>query len=142
MILIEVMLMQRKKKYLSYLRYYRDEELHPDFSWWYCIADSKIYETTELYSLFKYSSKDEIYASSCFIEFPKVDIIELKKTFIADQNKAFIFKDNNDKKFDLEFNKYIEINHITQNWYEYEIDVLNSVFNEWCISNNIFLEQL
>lgn len=89
--------------------------------------------------MFKYSSKDEIYASSCFIEFPKVDIIELKKTFIADQNKAFIFKDINDKKFDLEFNKYIEINHMTQNWYEYEIDMLNSVFNEWCISNNIFL---
>ena len=50
-----------------------------------------------------------------------------------------IKKDSNDKKFDLEFNKYIEINHMKQNWYEYEIDMLNSVFNEWCISNNIII---
>ena len=116
---------------LSYLRYYRDEKLPSDFSWWYCITDSKIYQTSELYSLFKYSSKNQIYKSSCFIEFPKVDIIELKKTFIADQHKAFIFKDSDDKKFDLEFNKYIETKHLTQNWYEYEIDKLNSVFDEW-----------
>ena len=129
--------MHEENNYLSYFRYYRDEEVSPDFSWWYCLTDFNVYETSELYKLFKYSSKSEIYESHLFVEFEKIDIIELKKQFLIQRNEYSLFKNISDQEFDLKFNRYIDNSNLIQSWYNFEIDILKSVFDKWCRVNNI-----
>lgn len=134
--------MHCENKYLSYFKYYRDEEIPSDFAWWYCLIDNKVYETTELYNMFGYSSKDEIYATKNFIEFYRVDIIELKKKYLSKKNpnryKALISLP--DKNFDIKFNEYIDSNNLIQNWYEFEQDALRVVFLKWSFLNGIVLK--
>lgn len=129
--------MHDKINYLSYFRYYRDEKVSPDFSWWYCLTDFNVYETSELYKLFQYSSKSEIYQSNIFIEFDKIDIIELKKQFLLQRNEYELFKNMSDKEFDLKFNQYIDNNHLIRIWHDFEISLLESAFNKWCRANSI-----
>ena len=129
--------MHDKNYYLSFFRYYRDEGVSPDFAWWYCLTDSNVYETAQLYKLFGYSSKAQIYQSNIFIEFDKIDVIELKKQFLFHRNEFDPFNDVSDKKFDLEFNKYIDNNNLIPMWHDFEMSILESAFNKWCRANNI-----
>lgn len=130
--------MHNKNYYLSFLRYYRVEDVTPDFDWWYCLTDSNVYGTTELYKLFGYSSISQIYQSNLFIKFDKIDVIELKKQFLLQRNEFDSFKDLSDKKFDLEFNRYIDNNNLIPLWHDFELSVLELAFNKWCHANNIY----
>ena len=134
--------MQAKNKFLSYLRYYRDEDVPDDFSWWYCLIDCKIYETQEIYRLFGYSSKEEIYATSFFVEFDKVDVIEVKKRYLAQKICAKEYKSWDflpDQSFDIKFNKYIDCNNLIQEWSEFETKALQLALNKWELTNGVVL---
>lgn len=134
--------MHDKNYYLSFFRYYKDEKTSPDFAWWYCLTDADVYETDELYQLFRYSSKAQIYQSGLFVEFDKLDVIELKKQFLLQRNEFGPFKDVPDEKFDLEFNKYIDKNNLIPIWYDFETAALESAFHKWCRANNIIFKHI
>ena len=125
---------------LPYFRHYRDETQPKDFSWWYCLVDHKVYETADIYRDFHYTSKEEIGSSDVFVEFYKVDVIELEKDFLVTRLKKQEWKKYNslsDKEFAVSFNKYIEIHNLVMDWYEFEKHHLQVVFSQWASDNKI-----
>ena len=125
---------------LPYFRYYRDEILPKDFSWWYCLVDHKVYETADVCRNFHYASKEEICSSDVFVEFYKVDVIELKKDFLTIRLKKREWEKYSslpDKEFDISFNGYIEIHDLVMAWYEFEKHHLQVVFSQWVSDNKI-----
>ena len=136
-----------QNKFLSYFRYYKDEKTNIDFSWWYCITDCAVYNTSQLYELFGYSSKSEIIDSDKFIEFDKVDIIELKRKYcfqiICNKNhrKYKFFELLSDNIFDVEFNKFIDANNLIRDWYQYEKNALEIAFLNWTKLHNVIINQ-
>ncbi len=133
--------MNNEDKYISYFRHYRDESAQ-DFDWWYCIIDDEVYSTDDIYLNFNYSSKSEIIATNSFIEFDKVDIIELKRDYYQkrfgklEYNKISMLPDSS---FDIEFNKFVESNNLIKDWYQYERTVLQNAFNDWCKINKVII---
>ena len=129
-----------QNKYISYFRYYRDEDISSDFAWWYCLSDDKIYNTEDLYKLFGYSTKDGIYATCNYVEFEKVDIIELKKRYLHQilSNREYKkFNNLADKEFDIKFNQYIDIYNRMSDWHEFEEKILSEALLKWSSAHGI-----
>ena len=135
--------MKDDNEFLQYFRYFRDEDVSTDFAWWYCLADGRVYETLDVFNNFGYSTKEEIHASNSFVEFDRVDVIELKRIFLLQEiglreYKAWEFIPDNE--FDRKFNIYIDINHLMREWYEFEKLSLHSAFIRWQSTNGILLK--
>ena len=136
-------IMHNTNKYLSFFRYYRDENISNDFAWWFCLIDNKVYETTEIYKLFGHSSKEDINSTNLFIEFPKIDIIELKKKYLLHiglKKQLEKCETLSDEEFDIKFNQYIDNKNLIKDWYDFEYSKLSKIYSQWCNTNKILLK--
>lgn len=133
--------MQNFDKYWPYFRYYGEKTNRDEFSWWYCLTDGEVYGTFELYEKFGYFSRNQILESGIFVEFYKIDVVKLQEEYL----RLKLGKKGNwslitEEDFSIEFNKYIDTNHLISSWYEFQKSVLLSVLKEWSSANGIVLK--
>lgn len=72
--------MTKMETFIGYVGAYRSD--NPNYSWWYCTTDNQVYGTLDLYDDFGFSSKEEIYETGIYLEFPKIDRDEFARDYL------------------------------------------------------------
>lgn len=129
------------KDIMYYGKYYSD--ITSEQNWWFSTDDYQIYSSEKLLTEYSYKSTNDILQCGYFVPLFQTDIIELEKKFLAEyksktlqaKTEDLLLESNGD--FDLAFKKLIEIENMSQNWYDFEREALYNDTVKWCKKHNI-----
>jgi len=124
---------------MYYGRYYSSES-EGYHIWWFDTEKATVRQYDELLEEFGYCSWEEILSSGYFIPLFETDIVELEREFILNTQGHAIagqFETVSDSDYDTEFKIYIERNHLSKIWYEFERERLYKDAVDWCKANKL-----